>query len=206
VEGKIVSVDRGEVKAAINGAKAGMSAIVIYEYDGGETISAKCATISADASSAQLKCEPFTLYDQNSIPTLTLPVRKGDKALFAPLGKNAIAIAPNVDRLVRAQSKRPDLNFMHPDLLAHQLAKEDKTEPEISDFQEFCNRYLVGTIVFAFNDGDYLVDCQTFAAIEVLSGEGANSKSALPFFNRLGVKSDQNIAFDAYYKRLIKEF
>ncbi|MDR0664149.1 MAG: plasminogen-binding N-terminal domain-containing protein [Helicobacteraceae bacterium] len=206
-EGRVVSVERNEALIAVKGAKAGMSAIIIYEYDGGETIAAKCAAISADDASARLRCEPFTLYDQDSTPTLTLPIRKGDKAIFAPLGQSAIVIAPNVDRLVRAQSRRLDLDYIHPDLFAHQLAKDDKTSPNAQDFRDFCDRYLVGTIVFALNDGDYIVDCQTLAALEISPVRAQTSQSVFPFFNRLGIKSDRAEAFDAYYKRLIsKEF
>ncbi|MDR2638402.1 MAG: plasminogen-binding N-terminal domain-containing protein [Helicobacteraceae bacterium] len=209
IEGRVTAADASGVTASVSGAKAGMSAIVIYGYNGGETISARCATISVSQNTARLQCKPFALYDQDSVPTLTLPVRKGDKAVFAPLEKSAIVIAPSVDRLVRAQSKRADLSFLHPDLLAHQLAVADKTEPDAEDFRGFCDRYLAGTIVFAFSDGDYLTDCQTFAPLEILPETAAASgaRLTLPFFNRLGLKSDEIRDFDAYYKRLLsKEF
>jgi hypothetical protein len=207
-EGAVIESDGAVITAAASNAKAGMSAIVIYSRGGVEAIGAKCATIDADGKAARLKCEPFTLYDQDSVPTLTLTIKKGDKVIFSPLSRSAIAIAPNADRLIRAQSKRPNLRYVHPDLFAHELVKNGETRPSVKDFRAFCDRYLVGAIVFAFSDGDYLTDCQTFATLEISpDSAAANARQAFPFFNRLGIASEAIGDFDAYYKRLLsKEF
>jgi hypothetical protein len=204
-QGRVISVDQNDVLVSVEGAKAGMSAIILYEYKNDSTISANCATIKADKTTATLKCSLFNLYDQSSAPTLTLPIRKDDKALFTPLGSSAIVIAPDLDRYVKA--RRADLSYVHSDLFAHQLVTDDVTKPTIADFRRFCDRLLVGAVVFAFSDGDYTVDCQTFALLEVAPySAAASKKQILPFFHRLGAIDNEIDDFDAYYKRLIKEF
>jgi hypothetical protein len=204
-QGKVISVDQNDVLVSVEGAKSGMSAIILYEYKSDSTISARCATIKAEKTTATLKCSPFNLYDQSSAPTLTLPIRKGDKAIFTPLGSSAIVIAPDLDRYVKA--RRADLTYVHSDLFAHQLVTDDVAKPTIADFRRFCDRLLVGAVVFAFNDGDYTVDCQTFAILEIAPySAAASKKSILPFFHRLGAIDNEIGDFDAYYKRLIKEF
>ncbi|MDR2904368.1 MAG: plasminogen-binding N-terminal domain-containing protein [Helicobacteraceae bacterium] len=161
---------------------------------------------------ATLKCEPFTAIDQNSVPTLRIAPREGDRVVFAPLYQNAVIIAPSVESLLAAQDRYKEFRFIHPDLLALVLMKEDRETPIKEDFAAFCDRYLVGTLVFVLEDGDYLADCHTFKEFNFFAADNAMQNArrnaiSSPFYHRLKpfdevlkTKAD----FANYYKSIFK--
>ena len=214
IEGVVVAVKDNHVIADLPGAKAGLSAIVVYAYDGGEAISRQCTVI--DGAKAELVCEPFEQFDQDSVPGLLLPVRAGDKVIAGPLSTTAMIIAPSAARYVRIQDRYPGYRYIHPDLFAGQLNKADNPNPKQDEFRTFCRNWMVGTLIFALNDGDWIVDCQSFAALDFHANTADAETPMKPFYHRLdpikrGVfawGTPKTIAdFNAHYKSLIqKEF
>lgn len=201
----------GGVFARVSGAKEGMSAAIVRSYGGGRVISHNCVVIKAETDSAELSCQPFDLFDSDAVPSLTLPIRKGDQAILTPLDKTALIVAPNVDRFVAAQAANRHLRFVHPDLFAVELGRENNPAPSAKEFAAFCGAWLIGSVIFALEDGDYTVDCATFSLLSFTAANHKGGNVEMPFFHRLdpitsGVFSGREIVnakeFDAYYKNL----
>ncbi|MDR0746869.1 MAG: plasminogen-binding N-terminal domain-containing protein [Helicobacteraceae bacterium] len=209
--GYVEEVDGGRVFTHAAGAKEGMSAVIVRSYDGGRVISHRCVVIEAQPQSAELSCEPSELFDSDAVPSLTLPIRKGDQVILAPLDKTALIVAPNVDRFVSAQAANQDKRFIHPDLFAVELSTENNPAPGAKEFVDFCGAWMIGSVIFAMQDGDYIVDCATFSLLSFKAANHRSSTAEMPFFHRLnpitsGVFSGKKVVntgeFDAYYKKM----
>lgn len=211
--GNVTAVSDDRVLTDLNGVPAGLSAIVIYPYEGGETIVREC---TATGNGGELICRPFEQFDQNSVPGLKLPVRVGDRVIAGPLFKTALIIAPTAGRYVRILDRHRGYRFVHPDLFAAQLEKASNPNPKTDDFKTFCRTWMAGTVIFGLEDGDWVVDCQSFTALEFHADTPAPETVMKPFFHRLDTIERGFFAwgtpkeigdFNTHYRSLIqKEF
>jgi hypothetical protein len=184
--GVVTATDDTRIQAEIAGAQKGMSAIILRRYEGGEIISRHCTVTRAGASRADLACEPFELFQQAALPGIELAVKPGDRVILRPLGGSATIIAPNATRYVRVLDRfSREHRFIHPDLLAYELRLEKTPAPTRKEMQRFCDRQMVGTLIFALDDGDYLLDCQSFATLEYRADTPPKAEAMSPFFHRL---------------------
>lgn len=214
IEGRVSEAAGERIVALLPGAKAGQSAIVLYRYEGGEAISREC--VVTDADRGELICRPFEQFDQDSVPKVILPVKPGDRVIAGPLSATALIIAPSAGRYVRVQDRHKNYRFIHPDLFAAQLTKADNPVPKTEAFKTFCDAWMVGTLIFALKDGDWIVDCQSFTALAFHADTPVTEEAAKPFYHRLDPiergffswGTPKTIAdFDAHYQSLIqKEF
>ncbi|MDR3347379.1 MAG: plasminogen-binding N-terminal domain-containing protein [Helicobacteraceae bacterium] len=209
-------LDGGAVKVDVKGAALGSSAVIIYSYDSGEMISRECVVAKATKNGAEIDCKPFALFNQDSVPVFVPPITRGDRVVFEPLSQSAIIIAPTIDRYVRAADRNKRLRLIHPDLFAIALTKKSNPTPSQDDFSAFCDRQMAGVVILALSDGDYVLDCQSFALLSVSADNPSllDEEVVMPFFHRLneigggffaGVKTVSPKDFDAYYKQLINK-
>ncbi len=184
--GEVTAVTDEHIQARLANAQPGMSAITLRDYEGGEIITRQCVVTEASGDEATLRCEPFELFEQRALPNIRLSVEPGDRVILRPLGQSATVIAPSATRYVRVLDRFSEYRFVHPDLFAAQLRRSKTPVPEQKHMQRFCDRQMVGTLIFALKDGDYVVDCQSFATLAFRADAASQtSEPTLPFFNRL---------------------
>ena len=216
LQGVVQTVSDNTITVQAQGALKGSSAFVVHRYAGGETISQACVVQSVSGDTATLLCKPFDYFDQDSIPTLNLKPKRGDTVLFVPLMHSAVIIAPTVERYVRAQEAHRDMHLVHPDLFAAMLTNDSNPKPTPADFAAFCSRQMVGVVILALSDADYMLDCDSFGLLAKKPENSAAGQAVMPFFHRLNVINKSwwtktrpipITEFDDYYKQFIqKEF
>ena len=183
--GTVTAIEKPAIHAQIEGAAKGMSAIILKRYEGGETIIRQCVVTGTRADRAELSCQPFELFEQPALPRIKLAVEVGDPVVLRPLGQSATVIAPTASRYVRVLDRFRDYRFIHPDLFAAELRMSKTPVPKREEIQRFCDRQLVGTLIFALSEGDYVVDCQSLATLAFHADTPVEAEPVLPFFNRL---------------------
>lgn len=213
--GSVSKIDQNIITASVANAIVGESAIVLFDYLEGSIITKSCVVIRSDETSADLKCERFSQFDQDSMPKADIAVKAGDKVIVAPLSNYAVVIAPSASRYVKVVEQNKNIKFIHPDIFALELRKAKNPHPKIKDFQKFCDRELVGNIIFALDDGDYMVDCRSFVLIRSDRGTSAKENEIMkPFYHRLlpikkgffaWLTKKEIKEFNSYYKPFIKE-
>lgn len=213
--GVVSEVTKNGVVASVDGALVGEMAIVLLDYGEGSIITHSCAVNRSNEHSADLICKRFDNFDQDSIPKVDIDPKVGDRVVVAPLSNYILIVAPSASRYVKSLSRQQDKIAIHPDLFALELRKEKNPHPKVADFQRFCKKELIGTVVFALDDGDYEVDCGTFMLIRSNQFVSGEEKDAMkPFFHRIhpvkkgffawAIKKEIS-NFDRHYRSLIKE-
>lgn len=213
--GTVSEVAKNNIKATVGGAIVGESAIVLFDYGEGSIITKSCVVTRSDLNSADLKCERFSQFDQDSMPKADIEARVGDRVIVAPLSNYALVIAPSASRYVRVVEANKHLKFIHPDMFALELRKDKNPHPKVKDFQNFCDRELVGTVIFALDDADYTVDCKSFVLIRSNPVDLVQEQNSMkPFFHRLlpikkgffaWFTAEEIKDFNKHYKSFIKE-
>ncbi len=214
---KVVKVTRKATTIEINSdeAREGMSAIVIRTLSNDdEIVGYKCEVTAVKESVGTLNCIQHNGFEQEAMPRILFEIKTGDKVILTPLGKRGVIIAPTQNVYIQTKNMLKDYEFVSSDLLSAPLFSDDNPFPKVDDFQQLCERYLVGSVIFGFKGETSIVDCQTFKEIEVIPNNFTIKEEEIvkPFFHRLekietgfwhwfGAKEIKD--FDTYYKGLI---
>ena len=189
----------------------GSSGIIIHNYDSEHrTIIAKAVVTKKEAGSMYLKLYYYKDLNMDALPSYKIVPQVGDTVIFNYLYKRVLPIVPNESSFNAFKQRFPNLDVVHPDLFAYELAKENTPAPKLSDFRTECNADDFGLLFFAVNDNGYFVDCTSFKVIAKMPFVTEGKKQA-PFYTRVkniksrffGLGSDEVKKFDDYYKKLL---
>ncbi len=189
----------------------GSSGIVIHNFDEEHrTIIAKAVVTKKDGSNMYLKLYFYKDLNMDALPSYKIVPKVGDTVIFNYLYKRVLPIVPNENAFKKFKTMFPNIDIVHPDLFAYELAKEGDAAPKLSDFRSECNADDFGLLFFALKDNGYFVDCTSFKVIAktpfVVEG-----KKQTPFYTRIkniksrffGFGSDEIKNFDSYYMKLL---
>jgi len=191
--------------------KVGSSGIIIHNYDPEHrTIIAKAVVTKKDGQDMYLKLYYYKDLNMDALPSYKIIPKVGDTVIFNYLYKRVLPIVPNKEAFEQFKQTFPQIDVVHPDLFAYELAVESNTSPKLSDFRKECNSDDFGLLFFALSDKGYFIDCTSFKVIGKLDfpTEGKKQK---PFYTRIknikpkffGLGSDEIKDFDSYYKKLL---
>lgn len=202
--------------------KVGESGEVVRWLDkDNATIVAKVAVVAIKDGFAKIAFEPFVGLEQKAFPTPILYPKKNDEVIFRSFNDRAFLIAPSQEIYEKIKDSYPEINWLHPDLVAAYLMDVGHTAPVKGDFRKICTQYATGVVyVVNLNEGQAL-DCQTFSLLksDYISGRAAIEDRMLPFFSRIGNTNaewfsylindertqDYYVYFDALLKGEIKD-
>jgi len=163
----------------------GSSGIVIHNFkEGVSTIVARADVIKKDGDKATVRFEVFDMLAQEAFPKPGVIPRVGDKVTLNYLYNRALIVAPNYNVYKEVTSHFKDIQWIHPDIVAAHLAKENKPNPGRKIFQEACNINSTSLIFFALNDNGYFVDCNNFKTVKTVK-TGIIKTAQVPFYTRV---------------------
>ena len=189
----------------------GSSGIVIHNFDSiHRTIITKAVVTKKDGGNIYLKLYYYKDLNMDALPSYKIVPKVGDTVIFNYLYKRVLPIVPNKKAFEDFKQRFPNLDVVHPDLFAYELAKDNNPAPKISDLRHECNMDDFGLLFFALSDKGYFVDCTSFKVIGKLDFP-TEGKKQTPFYTRIknikskffGFGSDEVKNFDAYYKKLL---
>ncbi|MDE6886021.1 MAG: plasminogen-binding N-terminal domain-containing protein [Helicobacteraceae bacterium] len=190
--------------------KVGESGIITREVNDNEFIIANAVVKSIKDGVAEIIYSPFTSMNEEYMPKLKATPTQNDKIIFRILYNRALIIAPNQNAYQEILAMNKNMDFIHPDIFATFLAKNDINMPKPNDFKDFCDRFNVG-LIFIANDDICVLDCQSFKIIGKDSFNRQDNTQKLPFFTRLSDESIDEIFnikkfsnFDSYFRVLIE--
>ncbi len=189
----------------------GSSGIIIHNYDSEHrTIIAKAVVVKKEAGNMYLKLYYYKDLNMDALPSYKIIPKVGDSVIFNYLYKRVLPIVPNQSSFNSFKQRFPNLDIVHPDLFAYELAKDNNPAPKLSDFRKECNADDFGLLFFALSDKGYFVDCTSFKVVGRLDFP-TEGKKQTPFYTRIkdikskffGLGSDDIKNFDTYYKKLL---
>ncbi len=201
IKSSIESVHGTEAILNTETAPIGSSAIVVHRFD------EEHSTIVAGAEVVgknRIKFKVFGALEQEALPSPKILPQKGDLVILNYLYDRGVIIAPDLKSYNYALSNHPEIEWMHPDLFAAQLAAYQNPAPTIEDFQKFCNDYSVGVVYFVLKNRGVLTDCQTLKPIHIESISPKAQKTKLPFYSR--IKKIESSWFDFFGKSKIEDY
>lgn len=180
----VSSVNGSTVTVPATGLKAGVAAIVTHRFSNGRSVVTAQCTVTGGST---LECLPSRLLYQEALPFVTAPLAAGDQVIVGLLSHRTLIIAPSQERYRQVQQSHPDREWVHPDLLAARMMVEDRLVPTPELFASFCENYYVGSILFALEKEDQLVDCLSFKELARFPSPAAPTAEPMtPFYHRLG--------------------
>ncbi len=214
VETKIIEADKKGALVENNPyVPVGSSGIVIRKFDDEhQTVIAKAIVESKSKEGIRIKFAMFDLLKQDALPAPNIMPEKGDTVILNYLYDRAFVIVPNEETFLEITSKYPEIDWIHPDILAAFLSKEYNPEPDREDFQNACKKNLSMLLFFVVKNSGYFVDCNSFKVLKNESVDKKEGKTILPFYSRIGdIESNIfNIAkskidnYDNYYIKLLE--
>ncbi len=159
----------------------GVSGVVVHRFDGNHAVIVARAILTAPDA---VRFEVYDALAQPNLPAPKILPQKGDLVIFGYLYNRAAIIAPNYQTYDRIQ-KSYDLEWVHPDLFAAELAKARHPAPEKEDFRTFCNKFALARLFVALKDHTDVVDCYSFEVIERLDLPSEGNETKLPFYSRI---------------------
>ena len=210
--GTLSKVADGKAVTDIADVPIGVSGIVIHSYDENHRAIIASVIVTGTASDGtQLKVLPYRGLTQPKLPTVKTPPTVGDKVILGYLYDRVLPIVPNEKTYVKAKASFPSLHFVHPDLMAAELAKDKSPIPEKIHFQHMCEKFHLGIVMFMFSDGTDFLDCVSWSKVAHNPAASIDAKHFdQPFYNRFkqipspfydwGEHKIND--FDRFYKRL----
>lgn len=190
--------------------KIGESGIITRTINNNEFIIANVIVKHIQDDIATLEVSQFDTMREKYMPQPLGTPQEKDKVIFRILYNRAILIAPNQTTYQSIAESRGNIDFIHPDIFATYLAKNNINMPLEKDFKGFCDTFDVGLIIIATDNESYTLDCQSFAKLKQEILNIKDNSQNLPFFTRLSSESLDRL-FDiqkmqdyfGYYKNLI---
>ncbi|HIO90493.1 MAG TPA: hypothetical protein EYG69_01855 [Campylobacterales bacterium] len=191
--------------------KLGSSAIIIHNYDDKHrTIIAKAVADKREGGELFLKLYYYKDLNQDALPSYKIIPQVGDSVIFNYLYKRVLPIVPNKAAFKSLKQRFSNIDFLHPDLFAYQLAKDSNPKPTVSDFRAECNSDDFGLLLFNIEDKGYFVDCTSFKVIHSFDMP-IEGEMMSPFYTRIkeikakffGLGSDDMKEYNSYYKKLL---
>jgi hypothetical protein len=204
----IIEPDGAEARVEPVDLPKGTSGIVVHHFDQNHsTIIARAILTAPD----RIRFDVFDALAQPNLPTPKILPQKGDLVILGYLYHRGAIIAPNYETYDAIQ-KRYDLEWVHPDLFATELAKAHPPPPTKEDFRTFCNKFALARIFVALKDHTDVVDCYSFAVIERLDLPSEGNETKLPFYTRIekipssifDFFSDEVKDYYSYYTKLVE--
>lgn len=185
VSKKIAEVNGKTLIFEANGLKVGQSGIVLAQNGDYNVIIASAVIERIESGNAYARFAPFENIAQKYLPTPQATPTKDDKVIFGGFYNKAIAIAPDQESYNKILSTNPT-HFVHIDLFAAFLAKDGINDPKPKHLREFCNAYSIGLVYIVASNGLNVLDCQSFALLEVQPfSKPLLEKTQAPFFSRI---------------------
>lgn len=189
----------------------GSSGIVIHNFDDvHRTIITKAVVTKKDGQYMYLKLYYYKDLNMDALPSYKIIPKVGDTVIFNYLYKRVLPIVPNKKAFDKLKQTFPNIDFIHPDLFAYELAVESNPTPKLSDFRHECANDDFGLLFFAIRDKGYFVDCTSFKVLGKINfpTEGKKQK---PFYTRIkeikpmffGLGSEKMKDYDEYYEKLL---
>lgn len=213
-----VSKDITEVNGKIlafkaDGLKVGQSGVVLAQNGDYNVIIASAVIERINDGYAYARFAPFTNIAQKYLPTPQAIPTKDDRVIFGGFYNKAIAIAPDQESYTKILSINP-AHFVHIDLFAAFLAKDGINDPKPKHLREFCNAYSIGLVYILASNGLNVLDCQSFALLEVQPfNKPQLEKTHAPFFSRIAnidtgslaskLRSKKSRQYFSYYDELL---
>jgi hypothetical protein len=194
-----------------NMIKIGSSAIIIHNYDKKHrTIIAKAVANKRENGKLYLNLYYYKDLNQDALPSYKIVPKKGDTVIFNYLYKRVLPILPNKSAFVAIKERFPNIDFVHPDLFAYQLAKDSNTKPTLDDFRKECNSDDFGLLLFNIDDKGYFIDCTSFKVIGLFDMP-IEGQAIKPFYTRinnikssiLSFRNSQIKEYNSYYRQLL---
>ncbi len=190
--------------------KKGASGVVIRHFDKTHyAIIAKAIVTRIEGDTATLSFGKFDLLTQKALPDYNIAPKAGDTVLLNYLYNRAMAITPDKTNYDAITSRYPDIDWVHPDLLAIRLSTDFNAKPTRDDFRKSCKMNDFALLFFAIGDRGYFVDCNSFQTLQKVPMK-RTSRATLPFYSRLGTIKGRLGAllggikdYDRYYSRLL---
>ncbi len=196
----ITAVSGGSAKIEPVTLPKGTSGIVIHSFDADHsTIVARAILTSSDTVA-------FSTYEALAQPNLPKPKilpQKGDTVILGYLYDRALVIAPNYEAYEKIVSSK-DLEWIHPDLFAAELAKAHHPAPSRKDFRRFCDKFALAKVIVALKDEGVVLDCYSFASLERFPLNYNKSALKLPFYSR--VEKIESSLFDFFASSKIENY
>ncbi|WP_181881733.1 plasminogen-binding N-terminal domain-containing protein [Helicobacter sp. MIT 14-3879] len=181
----------------------GDSGIITREVDNNEFILFNVEVINVVNGIAELKLIEFNSMNEEYLPKPIGVVKEGDKAIFRILYDRAILIAPNQNSYQEVLDLNKNIDFLHSDVFATFLAKNNINMPNTDDFKSFCSRFDVGLVFIVGKNDITTLNCQSFNILEQVSYTLKDNIVKLPFYTRLSDGVIQEIfnikKFSDYY-------
>ena len=204
----ITQIEEGGARIEPVELPKGISGIVVHRFDDEHaTIVARAILTAPD----RIRFEVFDALAQPNLPAPKILPQKGDLVILGYLYHRGAIIAPNYETYDAIQ-KRYDLEWVHPDLFAAELAKAHHPAPTKEDFRTFCNKFALARIFVALKDHTDVVDCYSFDVIERLDLPSEGNETKLPFYTRIekiptsifDFFSDEVKDYYSYYTKLVE--
>lgn len=195
--------------------EVGASGIVIHRFDDTtSTILARATVLAKDGIKALLDLTPYDALEQNTFPKAELIPIAGDEVIINYLYNRSLIITPNDKNFKIVTDFFQDIDFLHPDILAADLAKAHIPNPDNEKFKEICTKNLAGLVFFNIAEKGYFTDCVSFKIIKTvtLPALEEGDEIMLPFYSRVASSIKQSIFvrkgssindYDTHYKLLL---
>lgn len=165
---------------------SGMSGIIIHNY-GNELEAITGRVIQESDGTVTLKKKEIVHHDK--LPTIKTAIAPGDRVVGGYLYDNVLLIAPDADTYTRITSQYSK-NWIHPDLLALFLSKEDEALPTKEILAKFSDAYHVGLVCIVKKGKMVLLDPVSGAHVAERAMSVLPQKGKYPFYMRLdGIKT-----------------
>lgn len=206
VKGKILTFEAHKLKV-------GQSGIVLAQNGDYNVIIASAVIERIENNNAYARFAPFENITQKYLPTPQATPTKGDKLIFGGFYNKAIAIAPDQESYTKILSLNPT-HFVHIDLFSAFLAKDGINDPKPKHLRQFCNAYSIGLVYILATNGLNVLDCQSFALLEVQPFTKPQPETTqAPFFSRIAnidtgslaskLRSKKSRQYFSYYDELL---
>ena len=191
--------------------KKGASGIIIHHFDKTHSsIVARAIVTDVSKQKIRVRFEVFDDLKQDALPSPDIRPQVGDTILLNYLYDRAIAIVPDFNLYQEVTNRYKDINWIHPDIFAAKLAKENNPAPKREDFKKVCQNFSASLLFFALEQKGYFVDCYSFSILKTTPLPKAKSVQ-LPFYTRINdIKSswlsfsDEKIEdYNQYYLNLL---
>jgi len=191
----------------------GSSGVIVHAFDSEhKTIIATVEVIEKKSGYAKLKYKNYKGLKQSALPSYNIAPQKGDEVILNFLYERAMAIVPNKDTLQYIIEKYNNIEWIHPDIFASQLAIDYTPTPEKEEFQQECKQDNFALLFFAIEDKGYFVDCKSFKVIKQINLPQTNQEIKVPFYSRLKeikgrmfglMGGDGMNDYNKYYKKML---
>lgn len=185
----------------------GTSGIVVHHFDDEHsTIIARAILVKPN----EIHFGTFKALAQPNLPKPKLLPQVGDEVILGYLYDRGLIIAPNF-QTYNELAQHLDLEWLHPDLFAAELAKEKHPAPTREDFENFCDKFALAKVVIALQKEAKVLDCYSFATLQTIPIVNESNETKLPLYTRINKISGSLFDFFgsseidnyySYYKRL----